>query len=269
MTRFATRTVGLAAAALAVVDLAVWVLTGGGYFWPAWTWLGLTLLFGAFVFVRTREARLAGRVTALTRSRRGAVNRQAAELKRVERDLHDGAQARLVSLSLTLGLAGGLVRLDPDGAAKLVEEARATAVAALDDLRAVMHSIHPAVLADRGLRDAVRALALDLAVPVTVTGDVPDELPPAVETSAYFAIAECLANVVKHSAATAATVTFAATATTLRITVHDNGRGGADLALGTGLRGIADRLDAVDGTLHLDSPPGGPTTAAIGLPRSL
>ncbi|MFF5233242.1 sensor histidine kinase [Dactylosporangium sp. NPDC000521] len=260
------RTAGTACVVVAAADLAVWVLTGGGYFWPAWTMLGLALLFGAVAWVHRREAALAGRVSALTRSRRGAVDRQAAELKRVERDLHDGAQARLVSLSLTLGLAGSLVRLDPDGAAKLMEEARTTAVAALDDLRAVMHSIHPAVLADRGLRDATRALALNLAVPVTVTGDAPGELSAAAETAAYFAVSECLANVVKHSDATAATVTFAATPAALRITVEDDGRGGADLAAGTGLRGIADRLDAVDGTLRLHSPPGGPTTATITVP---
>nr|BFE60874.1 hypothetical protein GCM10020063_054000 [Dactylosporangium thailandense] len=257
------RTAATAGVVMAVVDLTVWVSTGGGYFWPAWTMLGLALLFGAVAWVQRRESALAGRVSALTRSRRGAVDRQAAELKRVERDLHDGAQARLVSLSLTLGLAGSLVRLDPDGAAKLMEEARTTAVAALDDLRAVMHSIHPAVLADRGLLDAARALALNLAVPVTVTGDVPGELSAAAETAAYFAVSECLANVVKHSDATAATVTFAATPAALRITVRDDGRGGADLAAGTGLRGIADRLDAVDGTLRLHSPPGGPTTATI------
>jgi signal transduction histidine kinase len=255
-----------AAAGLAVVDLAVWVLTGGGYFWPAWTILGVSALAGAVVWVHRREADLTGRVAALTRSRRGAVDRQAAELKRVERDLHDGAQARLASLALTLGLAGSLVRLDPDAAAKLVEEARTAAVAALADLRAVMHTIHPAVLADRGLLDAVRALALDLAVPVTVVGDAPPGPSPAVETAVYFAVSECLTNVVKHSDATRATVTFAATGTALRVTVQDDGRGGADPVAGTGLRGIADRLDAVDGTLQVHSPAGGPTVATISVP---
>ena len=251
---------------LATVDLAVWVLSGGGYFWPAWTMLGLSALFGAHVWVHRREQSLADRVAALLRSRRGAVERQAAELKRVERDLHDGAQARLVSLSLTLGMAGGLLRHDPDAAAKLVDEARGTAVAALEDLRAVMHSIHPAVLADRGLGDAVRALALDLAVPVTVVGEPPAALPTSVETAAYFAVAECLGNVVKHTSATRATVTFATAPLMLRITVEDDGPGGADLAAGTGLRGIMDRLDAVDGTLRIDSPRAGPTRITITLP---
>ncbi|MEU7874437.1 histidine kinase [Dactylosporangium sp. NPDC049140] len=271
-TTLTVRKAAIGCVVMAVADLTVWVATGGGYFWPAWTILGLSLLLGAYALIRRREAALAARVDTLTRSRRGAVDRQAAELKRVERDLHDGAQARLVSLSLTLGLAGHLVRLDPDGAAKLVEEARTTAVAALDDLRAVMHSIHPAVLADRGLRDAARALALNLAVPVTVAGDEPGELSPAAETAAYFAISECLANVVKHSGATAATVTFtnvvssSGTAAALRITVEDDGRGGADPGAGTGLRGIAERLDAVDATLAVHSPAGGPTRATITVP---
>ncbi|WP_432993435.1 sensor histidine kinase [Dactylosporangium sp. CA-233914] len=251
---------------LAAVDLAVWLLSGGGYFWPAWTMLGLSALFGTAGWVHRREQSLAGRVAALTRSRRGALERQAAELKRVERDLHDGAQARLVALSLSLGIAGSLVRTDPDAAAKLVEEARATAVEALAELRAVMHTIHPAVLADRGLRDAVRALALNLPIPVTVTGEAPGGLPPAAQTAAYFAIAECLTNVVKHSTATRATVTFAPSRTALRVTVEDDGRGGADLSAGTGLRGIAERLDAVDGTLRVHSPRGGPTTATITVP---
>ncbi|GAA2383191.1 sensor histidine kinase [Dactylosporangium salmoneum] len=252
---------GVACAVVAAADLTVYAVTGGGYFWPAWTMLGMSLLFAGHLWLDRRE-----RISALVRSRRGAVDRQAAELERVERDLHDGAQARLASLSLTLGLAGSLLRNDPDAAAKLVEEARTTAVAALDDLRSVMHSIHPPVLADRGLGDAVRALALDLAVPVTVTGAPPASLPAAVATAAYFAVAECLGNVVKHSAATRASVAFAVSAGTLRIEVEDDGKGGADASSGTGLRGIAERLDAVDGTLRVHSPAGGPTRVTLRLP---
>jgi signal transduction histidine kinase len=214
----------------------------------------------------SRERELAERVSVLTRSRRGAVDRQAADLERVERDLHDGAQARLVSLALTLGLAGDLLHRDVGGAARLVEEARTTATAALDDLRAVMHSIHPAVLADRGLGDAVRALGLDLAVPVIVTGDPPADLAPAVQTAAYFAVAEALTNVVKHSGATEASVRFDRIRETVRIDVTDNGAGGADPARGSGLRGIIDRLDAVDGDLHVRSPAGGPTRIRFTIP---
>jgi signal transduction histidine kinase len=254
-------------AGLATVDLIVWVATGGGYFWPAWTILGLSALLSLHAWVVSRppgrrERELAARVGTLTRTRSEALDRQAAELKRVERDLHDGAQARMVSLALTVGLAGRMVRRDPDGAERLLDEARSTARAALDDLRAVMHSIHPPVLADRGLGDAVRALVLDLAVPVTVAGDPPSGLNPATETAAYFAVAECLSNVVKHSGATSAEVTFGDG----MIIVTDNGKGGADLAAGTGLRGIADRLDAVDARLEVDSPMGGPTRIVLRIP---
>jgi signal transduction histidine kinase len=280
---------------LVAVDLTVYVLSGGGYFWPIWTMLGAGTLLGAHLVAYRRppgrrERELIERVGALSRSRSGALDRQAAELKRVERDLHDGAQARMVSLALTLGLAGDLLRRDPGTAERLLDEARSTARAALDDLRAVMHGIQPPVLADRGLGDAIRALVLDLALPVTVTGEplpattqrvtgeVPAAtgtagreplapLPAATETAAYFAVAECLSNVVKHAGATSAEVTFDRPAPgTLRITVLDDGAGGADPATGSGLRGIADRLEAVDGTLTVDSPVGGPTLITITVP---
>ncbi|WP_433376962.1 histidine kinase [Actinoplanes sp. CA-142083] len=260
---------------LAAVDLTVYVLSGGGYFWPMWTILGLSVILGLHAWVASRppgkrERELLARVSTLSRSRSDALDRQAAELKRVERDLHDGAQARMVSLALTLGLAGDLLRRDPDRAAGLLEEARSTARSALDDLRTVMHSIHPPVLADRGLGDAVRALVLDLAVPVAVAGEPPARLPAATETAAYFAVAECLSNIVKHASATAAAVAFGDDHDALRIAVSDNGKGGADPAGGSGLRGIADRLEAVDGVLEVVSPAGGPTrvTIAIPLPRS-
>jgi signal transduction histidine kinase len=257
---------------LVSVDLTVYALSGGGYFWPVWTMVAAGSLLGAHLLAYRRppgrrERELIERVGALSRSRSGALDRQAAELKRVERDLHDGAQARMVSLALTLGLAGDLLRRDPATAERLLDEARSTARAALDDLRGVMHSIQPPVLADRGLGDAVRALVLDLALPVTVTGEPPAPLPAATETAAYFAVAECLSNVVKHAAATSAEVTFdRPAAETLRITVLDDGTGGGDPAGGSGLRGIADRLEAVDGTLTIASPVGGPTLITIIVP---
>ena len=252
---------------LAAVDVVSWALSGGGYFWPMWMMLAVSGVFTVHYLMYRRppgrrERELMARVGTLTRSRSTALDRQAAELKRVERDLHDGAQARMVSLALSLGLAGDLLRRDPDTAERLLEEARSTAVAALDDLRAVMHSIHPPVLADRGLGDAVRALALDLAVPVTVTGEPPSPLSPAVETAAYFAVAEALSNVVKHSGATRAEVIFERDA----IRIVDDGRGGADPSRGTGLRGIADRLEAVDGTVTIVSPAGGPTELTLMIP---
>ncbi|MBU2666045.1 sensor histidine kinase [Actinoplanes bogorensis] len=248
---------------LLAVDLTVYVLSGGGYFWPVWTALAVAVLLSVHAYLVSRESELLDRVTSLTRSRRAAVDRQAAELKRVERDLHDGAQARMVSLALTLGMASDLLRRDPDTAERLLGEARSTARAALDDMRAVMHSIHPPVLADRGLVDAVRALVLDLSLPTTVEGEVASALTPAVETAAYFAVAECLGNIVKHSGATSASVRFEPP---LRATVIDNGHGGADPAAGSGLRGITDRLEAVDGRLDVTSPPGGPTKITITIP---
>jgi signal transduction histidine kinase len=254
---------------LTAVDLVSWALSGGGYFWPIWMMLATSTIFAfhAWTIRRPpgrREKELMARVSTLTQSRSGALDRQAAELKRVERDLHDGAQARMVSLALSLGLAGDLLRRDPDTAERLLEEARTTAVTALDDLRAVMHSIHPPVLADRGLGDAVRALALDLAVPVTVTGSPPSPLSAAVETAAYFAVAECLSNVIKHSGATMAQVIF--DRETIKIT--DDGSGGAHESKGSGMRGIEERLEAVDGTLKIVSPAGGPTELIITIPYS-
>jgi signal transduction histidine kinase len=160
-------------------------------------------------------------------------------------------------------MAEDLVRRDPDAAVKLLGEARASAVSALNDLRTVMQGIQPAVLADRGLVGGIRALALDLVLPVTVTGDVPAGLPDAVESAAYFATAECLANAVKHSRADRGWVGFGYRDDVLTVVVGDDGIGGASLTRGTGLRGVAHRLEAFDGLLHVDSPDGGPTVVTI------
>ncbi|MCM3920834.1 histidine kinase [Frankia sp. AiPs1] len=173
----------------------------------------------------------------------------------------------MVSLALSLGMAQDLIRADPDATAQLLSEARSTAVSALADLRTVMHSIHPAVLADRGLAGGLRALALDLALPVTVDGDAPAALPAAVQSAAYLATAECLANAVKHSRATAGGVTLRHDGAVLRIVVTDNGIGGADPAAGLGLRGVMRRLETFDGRLDLDSPAGGPTVITITVPH--
>jgi signal transduction histidine kinase len=262
---------GALCALLALVEVAVWALSGGGLFWPVFAFLGLSIVFGAHAFIVNRrpddrERVLTERVDTLTRTRRRAVESQATELKRVERDLHDGAQARLVSLGLVLGMAQELIRSDPDAASAMVGEARATAVSALNDLRTVMHSIQPPVLADRGLADAVRALALDLPLPVTITGAPPPDLPSPVETAAYFAIAECLANTVKHSDAATASVTYSPAPRALGVEVADDGSGGANPSRGTGLYGITQRLESLDGDLRVDSPPGGPTRVTVTIP---
>ncbi|AKU15406.1 sensor histidine kinase [Luteipulveratus mongoliensis] len=256
---------------LTATDIVAWAFSGGGLFWPIWSMAGMAVL----LLIHRRILRklpeqsaraLADRVDTLARTRTGALEGQAAELKRVERDLHDGVQARMVSLGMNLGQAESLITVNPARAAELLAEARATAVGALNDLRSVMHSIHPPVLADRGLADAIRALALDLSVPVEVTGSLPDGLAPATETAAYFATAESLANVVKHSQASQAEVRLSYDDTHLTIVVTDDGIGGADLANGTGMRGIASRLEGFDGSFAIDSPTGGPTNATITIP---
>lgn len=213
-------------------------------------------------------ARLEQRVTELATSRADTVDHSAAELRRIERDLHDGAQARLVALGMNLGLAAELWKTDPAAARRLVDEARGTTGAALGDLRSVVRGIHPPVLADRGLVDATRALALDMALPVTVIAERPGRLPAPVESALYFAIAECLANTGKHAGASVARVLISQDNESgpVVITVDDDGRGGADPARGSGLRGVSARLAAFDGTMVVSSPTGGPTHIILEVP---
>jgi len=260
--------------AIAVMLLVIWMLAGFHYFFPIWPILGLAVPLGVHAWIvrnraETREQALANRVDVLTRTRRGALDIQAAELQRIERDLHDGAQARLVSVAMSLGLAESLLASKPNELPGLLTEARSTTLAALDDLRTLMRGIQPPVLADRGLEGAIRALALDVAVPVTVTGTLPGRPPVPVESAVYFTAAECLANVVKHSGATSAWVGLRYGNGLLSVAVGDNGRGGARLDGGTGLQGVARRLESFDGTLELSSPPGGPTTATMEVPCEL
>lgn len=206
------------------------------------------------------------RVADLTTSRADAVDASAAEIRRIERDLHDGAQARLIALGMNLGMAADLLDRDPELARKLLTEARASTGAALGELRSVVRGIHPPVLADRGLIGAVQALVLDLPIPVTVDAALPARPPAPVETAAYFATAEFLANAVKHSGATAAWVVIGAREDVLRVQVGDDGRGGARVDRGTGLAGIARRLAAFDGTMEVSSPVGGPTVITVEVP---
>jgi signal transduction histidine kinase len=203
------------------------------------------------------------RVAHVSQTRAEAIDHSAAELRRIERDLHDGAQARLVSLGMTLGLAEQMLRTDPEGAARLLAEARDSSTTALGDLRSVVRGIHPPVLADRGLAGAVQALALDMAVPVTAVVSLPGRPPAPVESAVYFAIAECLANVGKHAEATRASVELTWEGGTLRAVVTDDGVGGASMARGTGLAGLARRLDALDGRIDVVSPDGGPTVVTL------
>ncbi|MEV0727406.1 sensor domain-containing protein [Polymorphospora sp. NPDC050346] len=214
----------------------------------------------------TLRARLALRVRRLTETRADATEVQAAELRRIERDLHDGAQARLVALGLTLGAAEQLVERDPAVARELIAEARDNAARALTELRDLVRGIHPPVLAERGLGDAVRALALDCPLPVEVTVDLPGRAEAPVESAAYFAVSELITNAVRHAGAGRIAVDIGHRDDTLRIVVTDDGHGGADPTRGTGLRGIERRLGTFDGVVTVDSPPGGPTTVVLELP---
>ena len=215
----------------------------------------------------TQRSRLASRVRELAQTRAETIDTQAAELRRIERDLHDGVQARLVALGMSLGMAEEAVASDPRAARSLLADAQRATGQALAELRQVVRGIHPPVLADRGIDGAVRALALRIPLPTEVEIDLPDGgLPPPVESAAYFAVAEALANVIKHSEATRTWVRLRHADGRLSIEVGDDGKGGADPSRGTGLRGIQRRLAPFDGTLGLASPPGGPTILTMELP---
>ena len=218
------------------------------------------------------------RVQQLTETRAELVDHSAAELRRLERDLHDGAQARLVAMSMNLGMADQALPHDPEAARRLIEEARASTSAAIRDLRSVVRGIHPPVLADRGVAGAVEALALDMAVPVDVRIDLRGRPPAPVESAVYFAVAECLANIGQHSGAERAWVRLAWSDGVLRAVVRDNGRGGAPTGAravarangsGTGIAGVARRLAAFDGTMTVSSPTGGPTVVTLEVPCAL
>ncbi|MFD9321780.1 histidine kinase [Streptomyces sp. NPDC060053] len=249
------------------------------------------------------KARLAARVRALTETRADAIAAHGAELRRIERDLHDGAQARLVALSMRIGLAQRAFDRDPDSARKLMADAQDQAEQALTELRHVVRGIHPPILTDRGLAGAVRALAAGSGLDVTVRveglvdsgggggggrgggavgpssgaagpsrgpggsgGSRGYRAPAAVEAAAYFAVAEALTNVVKHSGSPRAAVELVRLRNGLRAVVRDGGLGGADEGAGSGLLGIRRRVAALDGVVNVDSPAGGPTTIAVELP---
>ena len=212
----------------------------------------------------SRERELAERVDVLTRTRRGAVDVQAAELRRIERDLHDGAQARLVALSMHLGRAEARLDDQPE-LAELLRMAREEAGSAIAELRDLARGISPPVLADRGLAAALDGLGRRSAIPVTVQAEIPHRPPPVVETAAYFVAAEALTNAAKHAGGAAARVLAREEGETLVVEVADSGRGGADPA-GGGLTGLRHRVEALDGRLVVTSPVGGGTVVRAELP---
>jgi signal transduction histidine kinase len=212
------------------------------------------------------QGELAERVRVLTESRRDAVDTSAAELRRIERDLHDGAQARLVAMGMDLGTIEVLLDKDPEQAKRLLAQARQSSVDALTELRDLVRGIHPPVLAERGLGDAVRALALRLPVPTGVTVELDGRPDAPVESAAYFAVSEVLTNAVKHSGADRIWIDLHRTEGKLRISVTDNGRGGALITAGSGLAGVERRLGTFDGVLAVGSPAGGPTMVTMEIP---
>ncbi|HEX5027436.1 MAG TPA: sensor domain-containing protein [Gaiellaceae bacterium] len=243
---------------VALVGLVMVVLTA---------WICAALARGQALLARTLLAPgLAERVDELERTRAGAVVAQQDELERIERDLHDGAQARLVALSIDLGLAREKLESEPEAAAELIDSAHAEAKSALAELRELVRGVHPVILTDRGLDAAVSALAARSPVPVSLDLHPGPRLSREVEAAAYFVIAESLTNVAKHATAEQAWVRVARRDGVLEIEVRDDGRGGADPSAGTGLPGLARRVEALDGSLSVTSPEAHGTIVRAELP---
>ncbi|GAX52433.1 sensor histidine kinase [Streptomyces olivochromogenes] len=231
-----------------------------------WIVRALTTVDRVMVAGLLGPSRLASRVVELESDRGVVVDTAAADLRRIERDLHDGAQARLVNLAMGLGLAKEKLTEDPQAAARMVDEAHGEVKTALQELRDLARGIHPAVLTDRGLDAALSSVASRCTVPVQVDVDLPARPAPAIEGIAYFTVSELLQNISKHARATRATVDVWRVENRLMLQVVDDGVGGAEVSGGSGLAGLAERLDAVDGVLVVDSPVGGPSRITAELP---
>ncbi|WP_329069835.1 sensor histidine kinase [Amycolatopsis sp. NBC_01480] len=234
------------------------------------TWLARQQArFARLVLGPTEAIRLAQRVRRLDQTRSDVTVAQAAELRRIERDLHDGIQSRLVAMGMKLGAVEALIDSDPAAAKKLAADLRTASAEALTELRVLVRGIHPPVLSERGLLDAVRAVALDSPLKTEVTGSLAGRVEEPVEACAYFAVCELLGNAAKHGAARRVTISLEHSDGLLRVEVADDGKGGADAARGSGLRGIERRLGGFDGRLTLTSPLGGPTVAIVEVPCQL
>ena len=214
-----------------------------------------------------RRARaLRERVEDLRGARERIIAAADEERRRIQRDLHDGAQQRLVSLALILSMAESRLQTEPERAAQLIAQAREEAQQAIGELRELAGGIHPAVLSDHGLCAALEALASRAPVPVRVDGELQEKLRPAVEAAAYFVTSEALANMAKYAQASQGFVEVGLAEGRLRLSVRDDGVGGADPEQGSGLKGLRDRVDALDGRLELVSPPGEGTTLTVEIP---
>ena len=251
-------------AAIVVFLVLIWAVTTRGYFWPLWPIIGLGAIFAMHLAVTLARGDQE-RIAVLETTRAGAVDQQETELRRIERDLHDGAQARLVALGMSLGLAEQKFDSDPAAAQQLLADARRGAHEALEELRDLARGIHPPVLADRGLEAAIAALADRTPLRVNVAVDVDKRPAPPVESAAYFIVAEALANTGKHANADQVDIAIRRDGDELVVEVVDDGEGGAD-PNGNGLGGLARRVEALDGTLAVTSPAGGPTTLRVVMP---
>ncbi|MFE1952546.1 sensor histidine kinase [Streptomyces sp. NPDC059524] len=243
----------------ALIGLAVTLVT-------PWVIRALTTVDRLAVVGLLGPSRLQNRVVELESDRGVVVDTAAADLRRIERDLHDGAQARLVGLAMDLGLAKEKLAEDPEAAARMVSDAHGEVKTALQELRDLARGIHPAVLTDRGLDAALSSVASRCTVPVTVEVDLAERPAPAIEGIAYFTVSELLQNISKHSRATRASVDVWRAGGRLMLQVYDNGVGGAEASGGSGLAGLRDRIEAVDGILLVNSAPGGPTRVTAELP---
>ncbi|MFF4185526.1 sensor histidine kinase [Streptomyces sp. NPDC001691] len=216
-----------------------------------------------------RAKELARRVEDLAESRAGILDAADLERRRIERDLHDGAQQRLVSLAMNLGIARATLTDLPPEARAVIDEAHREAKEAIEELSNLVRGLHPAVLEDRGLDAAISGIAARAPFPVELTVDLPERPSPTVEAVAYFVVSETLANVAKHARATRCSVEVRRRARLLTLTVVDDGMGGADPARGTGLLGLRKRVGSVDGSIRINSPHGGPTVITVELPCGL
>jgi signal transduction histidine kinase len=263
---------GVAAVILLLTWLLTWLLAGVREFWPAWALFGLATAVSSYslfalhdrVLLAYGRRALKARVDQLTSTRRQVVATQAAELRRIERDLHDGAQARLVALTLQLGRAE-LRAADQPEVRRLINDAQREAHHAIAELRDLARGIVPPLLADRGLVAAVQSLAARYGLGTEVEADAPRTLAPAVESTAYFVIAEALTNTAKHAGAERSWVRLAGSRRSLLVIVGDDGRGGADPG-GSGLAGLRARVQALDGSLSVTSPAGSGTLLEVSLP---
>jgi signal transduction histidine kinase len=254
---------GFAALALSVLGLVGILLAAP---WLTRALARLDLAVARWLLAPRRKDVLDEKVTRLETSRAAAVDSAEAERRRIERDLHDGAQQRLVALAMDLGTARERLEHDPEGGRQLVAEAHEEAKAALKEIRDLVRGIHPVILEDRGLDAALSAIVARSPVPVTLDVDVAERPPAAVESTAYFVVTEALTNVARHAEATRAVITIARAGDRLVVEVRDDGKGGAVMGQGTGLTGLRDRITALGGALHVVSPPGGPTTLLAEIP---